>query len=357
MKIRPAGLSDYPAIAEVTRRNGIPPRSREKWEYLWTEFPLRERFADLPIGWVLEDDAGQIAGTLSNVYSAYEWNGRPLRGAIAGNWAVDEKHRGSSLGLSAKFFSQPADVLINGSLSRVAAQLMPFFKASRVPSPGFDRHFLWVADHTAFANSVLRQKAAPAAGILMYPAGLALWLRDFLFRSGQGRQSPDIVHLDSFDERFDTFWDQLRRQPDRLLAVRSRPMLAWRFKYQLAENQLRILALHKHGQMSGYVILARVHRENLALRQYRIIDLQVLEENEESVRQLLLAAIRLTRVEGLHLLEWIGFNERKRSAAKRLHPLEYRNPVWQFYYKAANRELAAPLGNPNSWDVCPLDRD
>ena len=351
-EIRPAKFEDYSAIESVCNRNSMSLRPYDDFVHLWKEFPNRTEFADLPIGWVLQGDGGNIVGTFSNVWFSFEWKREPLRACVAGAWAVDSTHRRSSLALGAKFFGQRnVDLLINGSASSTAARLMSFYGMSRLPVPEVDLHYIWITDFRRFAGGALRKLNAPAVPLLSVPLGLVLRLRALLHNRSSYRPSRNVISVRGFDESFDEFWQRQRCRTDRLLAVRSSAMLSWRFKYELLRDRAVILAaLAPDSSLEGYVVLVQHERPHLALTQYLIADLQVLEESSPDVTHALIVnAISAACSAGCHFVEWVGSNEAKRAAAKQLAPHPHKNPVWQYYYRAAD-SLREDLKQVSIWD-------
>jgi hypothetical protein len=355
-RTRPATLKDFEGIAAVCGRNGMPIHSREGWERLWTEYPFRTEFEDIPIGWVLEDPAGEIVGSISNVYFMYLWRGERLRAAAAGNWAVDLEHRSASLHLGAQFYQQKnVDLLINGSTSQVASQLMPLYKARRVPSPGYDQSLLWILSPRKVAASALARKKIPGAAMLRLPAGAALWAQDVWRQSGRRSRRPDALATWKFDERFEDFWIRRREGAMQLLAVRTRTLLSWRFGPRLERRQAVIVTLEGGSSMAGYLILNR--RDRAGLKNYQVADLQVLTENPDHVQELLLGGLAQARAEGVDVVEMQGFNEFKRTAALALNPHRYDYPFWQTFFKPVRPDLEHPLAQASNWDASPFDSD
>jgi len=355
-KVRPASVSDFEAIAQVCGRNGMPISDRPAWERGWTAHPFRDQFEGIPIGWVLEGPAGEVVGSISNHFFLYQWQGQTIRAAAAGNWAVDTEHRSSSLSLGSHFFGQKnLDLLLNASASMVAAQLMPLYKALKVPSPGYDQSFLWVVSPRRAAASALAKKKIPAAGLASFPAGAALWARDVFKRSGRGSPSTRLIELQAFDERFDQFWQRRSLSAKHLVAIRNQSLLTWRYASRLEKGLTFILVLEENNAMAGYVILNRYDRAGLKTDQ--ITDLQVLSENGAHVRDLVLGAIAHARKSGADMVEMQGFGEFKRNAARALNPHVYQYPVWQTFYKAVKPELQTALADASSWDASPFDSD
>ncbi len=176
-----------------------------------------------------------LRGAFANVHLLYELAGRKHRACIGCEWGVESEARGLSLQLLDRFLRVPgADLCIVGSASPVTSEILTRLKVARIPAPGYDNPLLWAAQPRVFAAAALRRKEIQGAGLLAWPAGAAIGLADFVKGSGRGKVSSTVRQVQVFDERFDSFWERLRRGPTRLRAVRSRAVLAWRFQSAVA---------------------------------------------------------------------------------------------------------------------------
>lgn len=354
-RVRPASLKDLEAIRAVSIRNGLSSFHPDEVRQWWLSHPFRKEFEGVPIGWVLESDAGEVVGTFSNIQMMYELDGKRIKAGVGGSWAVDAAERSSSLLLAVAYFTQNGvDLCLNGSASSVAARLMPALKAERIPSPDYDLRYFWIAGHRAFAAAALRKKKIPAASLLAPVAGLGLWATGLRFERRRS-EPPGLKRFSGFSEEFDAFWEKLRQEPGRLRAVRTSAALAWRFGASLRQNRAVVLGLMRGGELRGYVVLLESAREHLRLRQYTIADLQALEDSREVVLDLLAAALEATRREGLDALEWKGWNTVKRGLASSQRPKSYRDSVWPLFYKALHPDLLPVLTQAGRWDFSPFD--
>jgi hypothetical protein len=95
----------------------------------------------------------------------------------------------------------------------------------------------------------------------------------------------------------------------------------------------------------------------IGLTRYRVGDLQALDGSPESVRVLMLGALRTAAAQGIHVVEVVGLSAAKREALAALKPLRRKLPSWLFYYRANDPVLAAALGKADPWDLSPHDGD
>lgn len=354
-RVRPVKSDDLEAILQVGLRNGLSPFDPSALQKSWESHPFRTEFEGVPHGWVLEDSRGRIVGTFSNVHMMYELEGRKVKAGTAGSWAVDLEHRSASLLLAMAYFGQTGlDVLLNGSASAVASQIMPRLKAERIPSPGYDKSLFWITNRVKFTEAALRKKNVPAAGMLARLAAGGLWALDGVRRL-PCQWPPEARRPRSFGPEFDEFWERIRCGPNRLRAVRTAAALEWRFGRSLQTGRASLITLGTGASLRGYAVLLRRTRAHLNLSQYLIGDLQALEDSPETTRALLSAALAATQEDGLDALEWQGWNSAKRRVAESLHPWSYGYAVWPLFYRTRDPDLARTLNQARVWDFSPFD--
>ena len=349
-RIRPALVTDAESISRVHKRNGMTEFDAQTWRSRWDSYPFAEAFRDIPIGWVLETDTGDVVGTIGNVHMLYEMDGRRFKGAIAADWAVDAEYRGKALHLITAFFKQKGPALmVNGSASPTASKVLAGLQIPRIPIPDYSSPCFWAARPGAFAKAALRWRGTPAASFLSYPAGLVLLVRDILRRSGRGRLKNQVRRLKAFDDRFDGLWQRIAAGPSRLRAVRTRAVLDWRFRNDLDTGRGVLLVAESGGNASGYVVLLRRPGSDLGMSLYDVADFQAAGDDPDVYRDLLLAAVQLARDEGVDAVKLMTGTPAKRIPAMALQPYTYQLPFWQLYYRAVP-ELKPALVSANVWD-------
>jgi|SRR5579871_33939 len=357
--VREATLSDFPAISDVVRRNGLTPASYEHFARLWNDNPFRSELT-VPIGWVLENKALEIVGTLSNIGRMYVYNGEPIRVASASAWAVDPPHRTSAVFLAKQFFSQKnVDLFLNTTASEAAAEVFKAFRCSEIPDPSFTRVLYWITSYAGFAGSVLRKLDIPLLPGLRHAAATAFYCQD-LIRSGRVRFRPmETLLLGGFDERFDALWEQLRRKRDRLLAVRTAEALAWQFRPALESGSAAIIALREGKSLSGYLILMRGDDERIGLRRFRVIDIQTIRDEPDVVLSLMHAALEHAERSGVDVVEAVGFHRSKRDLLEQMNPHHrtYSSCPYLYKVKANCQPLQDALHNADVWDASQFDGD
>lgn len=353
-RIRPITLNDGEVINAVRTRNALPGIDPVEWRKWCLDFPYREEFKEIPIGWILESDTGPV-GVLSNVPMLYELDGQPIRAGIADAWAVDPAHRNASLQLMNAYFAQKGiDLHLIGSASPAVSRVLALLRMQCIPAPGYDEPLLWPVRYRTFAAAALRRRGAPVPGVLAWPAGLVLGAAA-LARRSNGRRLGEVRRSASFDERFDGFWSRIRCGHTRLRAVRTSAVLRWRFQNELQNGSATILVHENGGEVQGYVVLLRRFLAHLRLTMCDVADLQAVDDDPSVLRSLLAAGLRLAKEEGAEGFKFVAGEGAKRAVALSLRPYSYHLDSWQLFYKVREAGLAAALAGPAAWDFSPFD--
>ena len=242
LKVREASFEDYHQITFLESRYGLEASNQEEWKHLWIDNPvyngLRNSWA---IGWVLENEEKHIVGSVGNIPIRYVFKGQQLTVSTSRSWVVDSSYRSYALLLMENYFAQKnVDLFINSSVNAQAHSAYSVFQALRVPAGAWDQSVFWITHRQGFTASFLAMKAFPLAKPLSYPLSLGLSLKGGL-RMEAFRYHQNGVKIEpciNFDDRFDIFWESLKRNKSQvLLAVRTREMLEWHFKYALLAKQ------------------------------------------------------------------------------------------------------------------------
>jgi hypothetical protein len=180
-----------------------------------------------------------------------------------------------------------------------------------------------------------------------------------LLRSTRIRKGRGVREVESFDSRFDAFWNELRQGSPKLLSWRDAETLNWHFKYALAAKRARILTLEARGKTIAYAVLYRQDKSDLALKRYRLADFQCLENSEmkHAAAAFLGYTLKLCRKEGVHLVEAIGFAPEKRAVFENFAPLKRKMEAWPFYFKSREAEIETALAAATAWDPSGYDGD
>src|SRR5579872_6394549 len=212
LKLREAGFEDYSGVCALESKFHLVSKSYEDWKHLWVDNPacrgIKDRF---PIGWVLQNEGGAIAGYLGNIPLSYEFEGRKLLAATTRSWVVDTAYRTHSLLLLATYFKQPnVNLFMNTTVNANAAAAYSTFQGVRVPVGAWDRSFFWITAHRGFTESFLRKREMPMARALSYPLSAGVFLRDQFRGRSFAKNKIGVVPCEGFDDRFDAFWAELK---------------------------------------------------------------------------------------------------------------------------------------------------
>ena len=362
VNIRAACLEDYTQIAQLASEHLLEFETCEEWKHHWLNNPIyRQHAMSWPIGWVLEDSNRKIVGYLGNIPLSYQFEGKELLAATGRAWVVDSHYRGYSLMLMDYFLSQKnVDVYINTSLSTQAFEAFRVFGPLPVPAGEWDRSRFWITNSVSFLASALRTRGVPFAKFLSYPLAVPIFMKDRLRRrysTGNGTEA-DVQLCSGFDQRFDIFWEELKRNCSHLLlGTRTTDILDWHFKYALAQKKVWIFCVNEGPRLVAYSIFYRQDSVKWGLKRVRLIDFQTLANDNWHLLPMLSCALERCRDSGVHTLEIIGLCQKKSKVLEKLAPYKCKLPLWRSYYKTNNPQLAERLKEPNTWDLSLFDGD
>jgi hypothetical protein len=360
-RLRPALFEDYPSIHRLASHYFHKPLPADNWRRLYTDNPLWPKLGDRwPIGWVLEDAAGKVVGSFTNVPSLYQFRSTERICANGNRWSVLPEYRGYASWLMDEYFSQErVDLLINTTVGEAATQVVSSF-ADRVPLGDWQTRAFRIILYSEFALRILQKKRIPAARALATPAALGLRIKDALLstRLPPSPTSIDITAVQRFGDEFDPFWKELVRQnQEKLLAVRDSQTLNWHFDGTIRSGQLQIYIATRGRLLLGYCVLSPYSYSQLGLRSLRIVDYQTIEEDTDLLPGLLRTVLERRGVNGVHILETLGCGIPKMRTFEQFARARSTKASWSFYYRATDPELEVELRNAEVWDPSGYDGD
>lgn len=361
VRFRPARFEDHRQVADLQARYGMDTETYDGWIHVWADNPARQDFPDWPIGWILENEEGRVAGYIGNLLRRYEFGDRKIVVASTRGLVVDAPYRSYSLPLLSYFFKQrQVDLFLDTTVGPGALKAHEIFRAARVPAGMWDQASFWITNYEGFSASLMVRKRIRGATSLCHPVSAALYLRDML----QGRRLKmrsnglEVGTCREFDGRFGDFWERLRKSsPRRLLANRSQQMLDWHFKHPLGDAKAWVMTIGKGRELAAYAVFLRQDNASFSLKRMRLVDFQALDGKHELLRPILCYAYARCQREGIHMLEAMGFCPEKQQVIESLLPHRRALSSWRYFYKTANRELAESLKDPLVWDTSCFDGD
>ena len=281
--------------------------------------------------------------------------------SVAHAWVTDVRYRSYSLLLLEQYFSQKlVDLFLNATVGPLASESFAVFQSLPAPVGAWDRSAFWITNYQGFLEGWLATKAFPLAKPLSYVLSAGLFVKDRLARR-QLRQHDTEVELElcaDVDSRFDIFWEALRKINSHILmAVRTREVLEWHFKYALRQNKAWIVTVGKGSDLTAYAIFRRHDNPRFGLRRMRLVDFQTLDGNTALLVPMLAWAMGRCQREGLDMVESIGFRPDKENVISKIAPHERKLPSWLYFYKTRDKSLADSLSDPNVWDPSQFDGD
>jgi hypothetical protein len=362
VQIRPTRLEDYEHLQALESSHGLLTLGREDWRAIWLDNPLRQRLGDdFPFGWVLEETGGRIVGQLTNIPTLYTLAGQELVAVTGRAWVVAPEYRGVALWLMDEYFNQSnADLFINTTVNALAVDAFTTFGSARVPLGNWEQAAYWITNYAGFAKTALRLKGVAMPGVLCFPAGAALRVKDMLRSKNLSARSSNatIECAASFDSRFDAFWENMKRENvGKLLCQRDSQTLTWHFAGPMRTGNLWIFTATSQNRLRAYCIFKRQDHPQSGLVRMRLVDYQNLEGEHAHLPALLSAALQRCKVERIHSLEHVGCRLPKTALVDEYAPYRRQLPAWPFYYCASDAALNQKLADPVVWDPSSYDGD
>jgi hypothetical protein len=365
LRLREVCLEDYDRVAALASKFNLCTEPYPAWEHLWTKNPaVQEIRGKIPMGWVLEDSQGTISGYLGNVPQTYEFQGKKLVAASTRAWVVESAFRTYSPLLLGTYFQQRnVDLFLSTTVTAQSAAAYNIFSGSPVPVGVWDRTLFWITNHRGFVESFLRKRGTAMAKMASYPLSVGVRIRDQLRGSRIHRSrsaAPVAVPCPSFDERFDSFWAALKtKKSNILLAVRSREVLEWHFKFALQQNWAWIYTVPSDSGLAAYAIFRRHDYDQIGLTRMRLVDFQCLDQERAAdvLEALLQAAMERCQRQCIHMLEVVGLPPTLEKRLEAASPHRRSLSSWLYYYRTSNSSLAEKLKSANVWEPSLFDGD
>jgi hypothetical protein len=363
-KLREVRFEDYPQIAALALKFHLSIEGYDGWIHLWTNNPAYREIKDqFPMGWVLDNGGGAIAGYLGNIPLNYEFQGKKLLAATTRAWVVDTPYRTYSPLLLGTYFQQSnVDLFLSTTVNSQSAPAYGIFQSPRVPVGAWDRTLFWITDYQGFTESLLRRSGGTLARPMSYPLSVGAFLFDKLraARHGGIGTGGTVISCASFDERFEVFWQALRKEKfNLLLAVRSQEALAWHFKFALIQDTAWIYAVEGMSGLAAYSVFLRHDYQEIGLTRVRLVDFQCLDREKapELLSAMYQAAMARCRKESIHMFEVVGLAPELEKTLERDSPHHRALSAWLYFYKTNNSSLAQRLMDPAVWEPSLFDGD
>ncbi|PYS08308.1 MAG: hypothetical protein DMG17_29210 [Acidobacteria bacterium] len=382
-KLREARLEDYEQIAALESRFGLTAKPYNEWVHLWQGNPVyRELKTDWPIGWVFEDQDGKIVASVGNIPLLYELDGRRILVASSRSWVADVEYRSVSLLLLDNLIRQrQVDLFLSNTVGDKAVAAITAYGCSPISVGIWDEVAYWITNYRGFFESIVAMKnyrltrpfafpswegswtrlkalRARLSKPLSYPLSAAAFLKDRLAKTSVREGEVEVKPCTDFDDRFDSFWEDVKRNNRHLLlAVRTREVLEWHFKYALLGNRLWIVTAVDGPRLVAYAIFEKSVNPRSGFKQVNLVDYLSLEDGTSMLEPLLAWTLRRCRSEGVHVLEHTGRWMEKGEFIETAAPYRRKLGTWSYFYHTNNPELRVLLNSRQVWTPSLFDGD
>ncbi|MFH2058474.1 MAG: hypothetical protein ABIJ59_06210 [Pseudomonadota bacterium] len=357
-----AAISDHADIMALFGRHGFAQQTYAEWIHLWQNNPVLEEINYAwPIGWVLKNTDSQIVGYFGNYPIPYEFKGKRLIAAVAHAWVVDMEYRKYSILLVNSYFRQKEpDLLLNTTGGNpVTQKVFLAYKAQKAPVESYDRSLFSILNHKEFAVSLFKKKKLPV-WLVNNPISSFLFggfdqISKLQFRFFSFNKQM-VQQCESFDSKFDIFWEELKKQSGKLLCVRNARQLHWHFNNAIHQKKVWIFKVEKKNRIVSYAIFIRDDNLEIDLKRVRLVDLQTIENSNDNLLSILSAAKEKGFKEGVYMIESIGFDLVKRNIIAHQFTKKRELTVWPFY-SSNDLNLRKELKKSKVWELSFFDGD
>jgi len=273
-------------------------------------------------------------------------------------FALDSSHRGIGLVLLDRLLESVPDVeyFVGSTANQNSSKVLDRLGVSRMPLGDWENSSFWITDYAGFASSALSKRGWPGALSSVASPGLKIY--DKVVKAPWPRQVLALIQQTSFDERFDRFWQELRKaRPDSFLADRSSETLNWHFNYWLVQGKSWVLTREVDSRILAYAIFQRQDYDEIGLKRIRLVDYQDLPGADDALPSMLAWGLNECRAQGIHMLEVFGFRPEKQEIIDRLAPHRRKLAAWTYFHKIASSTLQHELRNLSVWEPSQYDGD
>lgn len=285
--IRNIRMEDAAAVSRLLKWAWFAPRSEAGWRWL-CRTPRSRAAREIPVGWVVEDDDGQIGGVVGVFAQDYVVEGDWVVGATGHTLIVEPRLRGAASRLLRRY----ADLdgvfgVFHFNANARSAPLYQRFGFAGWPPDHCDIKLVWPTDPLA----ILAERAVRLTSGGRRPES-DRFLRDRLF-------TPDLVRLDpgveqvfarDIDARFDAFWGALAAE-GRLTARRDAAALRWRMADPDRTLDSHLLVWMDDGHIAGYALAQVVKIDETSAPDLEIVDLVALKHGADRAIPALVASL------------------------------------------------------------------
>lgn len=319
VEIRAGSEADKPRILQLIRGvfgAGEAERAERRWLWQWHEDP---RLSEPGFHGVVAEWNGQIIACVSSVPAGLFLHGKPVdafwfvdglvnwggvRRVLRAQKGADSASQASpdlSKGLYAAMLNHPAagGIQMGKHLTDRAAVVCYKIGSSVQPGTGSWSRLI------SFRQPLERWIGKPMAIVLGGLADLAI--------PGIPKNTLPVEVLEgNFDQRFDELWNQAKDEYP-AITRRDMSMLNWRYRRH-PDTAYTVLTVAQDGVIMGYLVYSCFYRH----QQYRaqIVDLLVRPRDYPVLDDLLSAAMRRMRHEGIHRVECYAGNAQVTAALK-----------------------------------------
>ena len=311
----------------------------ELWEHRWGS-PFRDE--NDPLGWVIENEAGQVKGFLGNIPLMFRCGDDLIKSYAPTTWVVSPDARGMSLDLFRAFMKFGKDAyLLDTTANPIACRVCQRLGMEGIRVNGYRRKLIWIVDAVNYLKSKRGTIQKQVYKYILSGPGLylpAFFLKIYLFFKGSRIKHDDAAFsfrpIDRFGADFEKFWDDIKLNLG-VVQERDVSFMNWRHSKlpRLKGTAFPFECKDKKGNILGYIVLKSNGIGEGGEGRLIVTDVLFRKDRDDVFSFMIAKAYEFARRQRAISLEFFGFNERLTNKLLPFNPLVYRTQNLTYWSK------------------------
>lgn len=243
--------------------------------------------------------------------------------------------------------------------SKRSARICKVFHKLREAPPEARQLYRGVADWSLYPIHVLRKNLRLPLPILKatwYMTRPVSQLHRACIRLAERISGYKVVQYCKIDiEKFSGFWREYLAENDGLITSREPARLSWLFNDSLAAGTVKIIAAEQNGEIKGYALIRRYHREEGFFNNHSLYDICALHNDVTVIKLLVRAAKRLAGDDRGLLMMYVGALPNQDKWLSPYLPGCVKGDHSMIFYGSRNKEIMQSIEERRGWFLGPMD--
>lgn len=333
--------SVYSLIEESKEIKDSVQRIKGLWDWLFKDNPFVPKGATTAL---VSEACGKIVGLVCSIYIPLKIGDAVFTARWGSNFMTLPRHRQAGIRLLKKAYDlgyYPYCAFANMRAAALEVKLGAH-KVKNISS------FVCVLHMGNLLRYKLDNRCIAFAGRIFW-----LFIQLFLLKRKPRMGEVTISQIDSFEDKFDTFWEKVSADYP-VIVVRNQEYLNWRF----VRTPLKyvIFVAKRKESILGYIVLR--HLERNSLRRGYIVDMLTKADDKETIDALIFRAVSFFKENKCDMAEcFILTSKRSHSWSLRRNGFIFKKVRSYFCTYSKDEKSRAIITNPGNWYITASDPD